>query len=290
MSQRSRWWRNSGEKPWMMGVLNCTPDSFSDGGKFAHIDAAIAQGMQMRDVGAHVIDVGGESTRPGAEPVSLTDELNRVIPVIEVLVQEGCYVSIDTMKTEVMRQAIQAGAQMVNDVSALADVGAEQLLAETGIDLCLMHMQGTPKMMQEQPHYHDVVADVMRFLSMRVEQCLAQGILASSIMIDPGIGFGKSLSDNLALIHAIPQFREQLNMPVLMGVSRKSFLGAITGATVDQRELESAAAVTICAFLGADMLRVHDVAIQQRAAWVGAACQWADPSNATDTKSKRVEV
>jgi len=255
-----------------MGVLNCTPDSFSDGGNFVDAEAAIAHGLAMFEQGAAIIDVGGESTRPDAEPVSLQDELQRVMPVIEALVEQGCPVSIDTMKAEVMSQAIAAGASLVNDVSALTyDADSLSLLASTGTDVCLMHMQGSPKTMQQQPLYDNVVEDVSVFFAQRIEACLQAGIESSSIILDPGIGFGKSLDDNLTLIQAIPLFKQRFAMPVLLGVSRKSFLGQLTSSPVSDRELETAVAGGMGIAYGADILRVHDVVVQKRAIQVASA-------------------
>jgi len=257
---------------WIMGVLNCTPDSFSDGGRFFDPDAAIAHGLMMHQQGAAIIDVGGESTRPGAVPVSLADELARVIPVVRELSGQGSTVSIDTMKAEVMRQAIKAGASMVNDVSALRhDAESLSVVADAGADICLMHMQGKPETMQQQPEYADVVQNVADFFARRIEVCLQAGIRASSIILDPGIGFGKRLQDNLALIRAVAQFKDTFNMPVLLGISRKSFLGQLTGAVVEDREIETAVAGAIAIACGTDMLRVHDVAQQRRAIRIACA-------------------
>jgi len=272
----SRWQRpltkdGSGDV-WIMGVLNCTPDSFSDGGVFFDSDRAIAHGLDMHAQGASIIDVGGESTRPGAAPVPEQDELARVIPVVRALTAHGCTVSIDTMKAAVMQQAIAAGASIINDVSALShDAQSLSVVADSGVDVCLMHMQGTPDTMQQQPEYDNVVQAVSDFFGRRIEACLQAGIQPSSIILDPGIGFGKRLEDNLALIQAIPHFKDTFNMPLLLGVSRKSFLGQLTGAAVEDRELETAVAGAMGIAYGADMLRVHDVAQQQRAIRVASA-------------------
>ncbi len=272
----SRWQRpvtkNGQGDVWIMGVLNCTPDSFSDGGVFFDIETAIAHGLKMHQQGADIIDVGGESTRPGAPSVSLQDELARVIPVIRALSEQGCMVSVDTMKAEVMHQAIDAGANMINDVSALRhDAGSLRVVAQTGVDVCLMHMQGKPETMQQQPEYQDVVQDVADFFAQRIETCLQAGIQASSIILDPGIGFGKRLEDNLALIRAIPHFKTSFGMPLLLGISRKSFLGQLTGACVGERELETAVAGAMAIAYGTDILRVHDVTQQRRAIRVASA-------------------
>jgi len=272
----SRWMRpvtkNGQGDVWIMGVLNCTPDSFSDGNLFLDTETAIAHGLKMRQQGADIIDVGGESTRPGAVPVSLQDELARVIPVIRALAEQGCTVSVDTMKAEVMRKAIDAGARIVNDVSALRyDTDSLRVVAQTGVDVCLMHMQGKPETMQRQPEYDDVVQEVIDFFSQRIEACLQAGIHSSSIMLDPGIGFGKRLQDNLALIRAIRRIKSAFNMPVLLGLSRKSFLGHLTGAAVKDRELETSVAGAMGIAYGADVMRIHDVVQQKRAIQVASA-------------------
>ncbi len=277
MPIQSRWHRpqsNNGVSSdvWIMGVLNCTPDSFSDGGSFFNIESAIQHGLQMFKQGAAIIDVGGESTRPGSEKVSLQEELARTIPVIKALAEHGCLVSADTMKAEVMRQAIDAGACMINDVSALThDAESLSIVADSGIDVCLMHMQGSPKTMQQQPQYKDAVEDVSAFFSQRIDACLHAGIKASAITLDPGIGFGKRLQDNLALIQGIRHFKKTFDMPILLGVSRKSFLGQLTDSPVSNREVETAVAGAMGIGNGADMLRVHDVPLQRRAVQVASA-------------------
>jgi len=264
-----------------MGVLNCTPDSFSDGGQFVReridVDAALTHALMMHQQGAAIIDVGGESTRPGSKPVALEEELARVIPVIRGLAEKGLTVSVDTTKAEVMRQAIEAGAAMVNDVTALTgDVRSLEVVAAGGVDVCLMHMQGQPETMQSSPDYRDVIGEVLGYLEERVEAAIRAGIAESSILIDPGIGFGKRLEDNLALIAGLQRFREALGLPILMGVSRKSFLGMLTGSEVEDRELETAAAVTACILNGCDVVRVHNVAGQRRAAIVASVLRDAD--------------
>ncbi|NWF37472.1 dihydropteroate synthase [Mariprofundus sp. KV] len=262
----SRWFRPANRDVWMMGVLNCTPDSFSDGGNYVDVEKALQHGQAMRDAGAAIIDVGGESTRPGSKPVSLEDELQRVIPVIKALTAAGCTVSVDTMKAEVMRQAVAAGAALVNDVSALTfDAESLQVVAESGVDLCLMHMQGRPETMQLNPEYRGVVDEVSLFFEQRITACLQAGIAESSIVLDPGIGFGKRLEDNLTLIKATGEFKRRFAMPLLLGLSRKSFIGLVTGAAVDDREVETAVAGAVGILHGADILRVHDVALQGRA-------------------------
>lgn len=280
----SRWLRPRSDIPgqsnvWIMGVLNCTPDSFSDGGQWMssttdtlHVDLAVQRGLDMQQQGAAIIDVGGESTRPGAAPVALQAELDRVIPVIHALSKQGCTVSVDSRKAEVMRQAIDAGATIVNDVSALSfEPEALSVVAEAGVDVCLMHMQGNPETMQLKPEYHHVVETVSDFFTQRIEACLQAGIKKSAIILDPGIGFGKRLQDNIALIRAIDHFKRTFDMPVLLGVSRKSFLGQITGAAVADRELETAVAGALGIAHGADILRVHDVPLQHRAIQIASA-------------------
>ncbi|MDX8392502.1 MAG: dihydropteroate synthase [Mariprofundaceae bacterium] len=268
---RSRWFAPSDTHAWIMGVLNCTPDSFSDGGMHVQLADALRHAENMQKEGAAIIDVGGESTRPGSESVSESEELRRVLPLIESLSEKKIPVSIDTSKAEVMRQAIVAGACMVNDVTALAgDPEAAQVVAESDTDVCLMHMRGTPTTMQQQVQYDDVVDEVLAFLDMRVAVCTAAGIGEDRIILDPGIGFGKRLQDNVDLIAAIPRLKA-LGFPILMGVSRKSFLGELTGSPVVDRELETAAAVTACVLAGADILRVHDVAAQVRVVKVASA-------------------
>lgn len=268
----SRWHRPDQGDVWMMGVLNCTPDSFSDGGSFVDVDAAVAHGLSMLRSGAAIIDIGGESTRPGSKPVSVAEELQRVIAVLGELVARGCTVSIDTMKAEVMRQAIAAGASMVNDVSALGhDPESLEVVAAADVDVCLMHMRGTPEDMQLQPEYGDVLAEVLHFFEQRLEACLRAGIAESRILLDPGIGFGKRLQDNLALIRGIGEIKRRFSMPVLLGVSRKSFLGTLTGSPVTEREIETAVAGSFGIAAGADMLRVHDVERQGRAIRVASA-------------------
>jgi len=268
---QSSWLRQRGQPVWMMGVLNCTPDSFSDGGHFFDSAAAIKHGLFMRESGACIIDVGGESTRPRAESVSIDEELRRIIPVIEGLAQTGCFVSVDTCKAEVMRQAILAGARMINDVSALSDEKSLEVAAQTGVDVCLMHMQGKPANMQTSPHYDDVFSDVLFFFNQRIERCVQAGIQEASLMLDPGIGFGKRLQDNLTLIANIDRLKDTFGLPVLLGVSRKSFMGEVTGADVGHRELETAVSGAMGIFQGVDGVRVHDVDLQKRACQMAAA-------------------
>jgi dihydropteroate synthase len=243
-----------------MGVLNVTPDSFSDGGRYVTARDALAHAHAMIAEGAALIDVGGESTRPGAEPVGLQQELDRVIPLIEKLhAAVDVVISIDTMKPEVMRAAVAAGAGMVNDVLALQSPGALQAVASTGAAVCLMHMQGTPRTMQVEPHYGDVVAEVESFLLQRVQACADAGIPRERIVLDPGFGFGKSLQHNLSLLSGIPRIASH-GYPVLAGLSRKAILGKLLGRSVEHRLAGSLALATIAVQRGARIIRSHDVA------------------------------
>jgi dihydropteroate synthase len=243
-----------------MGVLNVTPDSFSDGGRYVALQDALAHAHAMVAEGAVLIDVGGESTRPGAEPVGLQQELDRVIPLIENLrAAVDVVISIDTMKPEVMRAAVAAGAGMVNDVLALQAPGALQAVASTGAAVCLMHMQGTPRTMQVEPHYDDVVADVESFLLQRVQACADAGIARERIVLDPGFGFGKSLQHNLSLLAGIPRIASH-GYPVLAGLSRKAILGKLLGRSVEHRLAGSLALATIAVHRGARIIRSHDIA------------------------------
>jgi dihydropteroate synthase len=247
-------------RPRIMGVLNRTPDSFSDGGAYTDFDAALGHAHAMLAEGADILDVGGESTRPGAAPVPLEEELRRVLPLVERLAGGlGARVSVDTSKPEVMRAAVMAGAVMINDVYALRQPGALDAAAESGAAVCLMHMLGEPRTMQQDPHYEDVVREVGEFLMERVEACLAAGISRDRIVLDPGFGFGKTLEHNLALLRHLPELAE-LGYPLLVGLSRKSMLGTLLGGKpVEQRLHASVAAAVSAAHNGADILRVHDV-------------------------------
>ena len=243
-----------------MGVLNRTPDSFSDGGVFVAEQAALEQGRRLQAEGAAILDIGGESTRPGAEPVSLVDELARVVPLIERLSDElPIPISVDTSKPDVMRAAVQAGAGMINDVLALRAPGALETAAELGVPVCLMHMQGEPRTMQQAPRYGDVVDDVRAFLGERVAACEAAGIPRHRVLLDPGFGFGKTLAHNLALLAGMPRLAE-LGCPLLIGVSRKSMIGALTERPVEQRLAGSLAAAVAAVERGAAIVRAHDVA------------------------------
>jgi dihydropteroate synthase len=241
-----------------MGIVNVTPDSFSDGGKHLDRRAAIMGARQMLQDGADILDIGGESTRPGAKPASLSEELDRVLPVIEALSGEGVPLSVDTQKPEVMRAAIAAGASIVNDVNALQAAGALAAVADTQAGVCLMHMQGTPGTMQGDPRYDDVLVEVREFLVDRADACDAVGISRARIVLDPGFGFGKTLAHNLTLLRDLDRFLET-GYPILAGISRKSMLGALTGRDVSDRLAASVAAAMIAAQKGARILRVHDV-------------------------------
>ena len=244
--------------PRVMGIVNVTPDSFSDGGKYASTESAVAHALQLIAEGADILDIGGESTRPGAAPVPLEEELRRVIPVIEALNKAGVPLSIDTYKPEVMRAAIQAGADIVNDVCALREKGALEIVAASNAGVCLMHMQGVPQTMQMNPSYADVVAEVKQFLKDRADACLAVGVVGERILLDPGFGFGKTTSHNVALIQHLDSLKD-LGFPLLVGLSRKSVLGSIAGGDEQQRLHAGLAASVISVMKGAKIVRVHDV-------------------------------
>jgi dihydropteroate synthase len=237
-----------------MGVVNITPDSFSDGGRFLEVPEAVAQARRLAGDGADIIDLGGESTRPGAAPVSEAEELRRILPVLERL-SEFC-VSVDTRRPRVMRAALQAGASMINDVEALAAPGALEAVAAADCAVCLMHKKGEPATMQHDPHYDDVVGEVKGFLKQRVEAAQAAGVAGARIVVDPGIGFGKTVEHNLTLLR---QLGELSRFPILVGWSRKSSLGKITGRPVDERLAASLAVALLALERGATILRVHDV-------------------------------
>jgi len=246
--------------PAVMGILNVTPDSFSDGGRFVAPDAAIRQAEVMVSAGAAIIDVGGESTRPGARSVSEQEELDRVVPVIEVICGAlDVPVSIDTSKPGVMRAAVAAGAAMINDVRALQGADALQAAVDLQQPVCLMHMRGQPRTMQGNPDYEDVVADVTQFLSTRVAQCGAAGLGQDLLIVDPGFGFGKTAAHNVRILADLQPLLE-LGLPVLIGVSRKSTLGEITGRAVGERLAASIAAAVMAAMQGVRIIRAHDVA------------------------------
>ena len=241
-----------------MGIVNVTPDSFSDGGQHLQRDAAIAHARQLIAEGADIIDIGGESTRPGAQPVSIQQELDRVLPIIEGLRGAPVPISIDTCKPQVMQAAIAAGVQMVNDINALQDAAAMHAVAAGNVAVCLMHKQGDPQTMQAQPHYQDVVAEVCDFLRGRIAAAAASEIGRERIVIDPGFGFGKTLEHNLALLRGLGKLAD-LGVPILAGLSRKSMLGALTGQDVGQRMPASIAAALLAVQRGTNIVRVHDV-------------------------------
>lgn len=245
--------------PCIMGILNLTPDSFSDGGQFVGKDLGLHHAVQMVKDGAILIDVGGESTRPGADAVSEQQELDRVIPVIESLRRElDCWISIDTSKAVVMHEAVKAGADLINDIRALREPNALQVAAESGAAICLMHMQGQPRTMQQAPDYDDVTAEVMTFLQQRLQVCDQAGIARGRICLDPGYGFGKQLEHNYELLGKVGQLH-QLGLPLLAGMSRKSMLGQLLDREVDQRLAGSLAAHLFALSQGVQILRVHDV-------------------------------
>jgi dihydropteroate synthase len=245
--------------PIVMGILNVTADSFSDGGKFLVHERAVEHALRMRDEGAAIIDIGGESTRPGARPINESEELERIVPLVEALVQQGVVVSVDTQKASVMRAAIAAGASVINDVNALQANGARQICAASDVGVVLMHKQGTPQTMQVAPIYEDVVRDVQSFLLTQARACEAVGIQRQRIAIDPGIGFGKTVEHNVALLKAT-HLLSTMGYPLLIGVSRKSMFKALLNREVDQRLAGSLATALLTIQRGARILRVHDVA------------------------------
>ncbi|HEX2266313.1 MAG TPA: dihydropteroate synthase [Solirubrobacterales bacterium] len=254
-----------------MGVVNVTPDSFSDGGLYLDPEAAVARGRELAAVGAEILDVGGESTRPGAEAVSAEEELRRVVPVIRGLRDLDCRVSVDTSKAEVAAAALEAGAEIVNDVTALrGDPEMAALCAEREAGVVLMHMLGDPRTMQDDPRYDDVVAEVKAFLAERIEAATAAGIDEERIWLDPGIGFGKTAAHNMELLRRLGELRE-LGRPLVVGTSRKSFIGRIDGSAADERLGGTIASSVLAAAEGAEVLRVHDVAEMRQALAVATA-------------------
>lgn len=250
----------NGPSPVIMGILNVTPDSFSDGGRFNSVETAVGQAEQMLQDGASILDVGGESTRPGAQAVPVQEELDRVIPIIEAIkARFDCAVSIDTSKARVMGEAVAAGAEMINDVCALQEEGALEAAAATGATVCLMHMQGRPRTMQTAPQYRDVVAQVQAFLQARAQACIDAGIAAQHIILDPGFGFGKTLEHNCQIFANINAMTAALPYPVLIGLSRKSMFGGLLGLDVHERLTASVVAATLGVQQGAKIVRVHDV-------------------------------
>lgn len=249
----------------VMGVLNITPDSFSDGGAFLPLEAAIDHAEQMLAQGVDIIDIGGESSRPGALPLALADELQRVMPVLFALRDCGKPLSVDTTKPQVMREALLAGADMINDINAFRAEGAIEAVLDSDCGLCIMHMQNRPATMQQQPDYDDVVSEVIAFLQQRVAALLAAGVARNRLCVDPGFGFGKTLAHNLALLHHLPRIGNELDLPLLVGLSRKSMIGSITcrggvASEPDQRLAGSLAAALFALAHGAQIVRVHDVA------------------------------
>lgn len=247
------------QSPLIMGILNVTPDSFSDGNQYLQLDPAVKHAEQMLQDGADIIDIGGESTRPGAAEVSADEEIHRVIPVLEKLKSSlDCLVSVDTSKPQVMHAAVAAGADMINDVRALTLPGAMEIISKHTTPVCLMHMQGDPKNMQNNPQYEQVVIQVKNYLAERIQACEAAGVNKNRIIIDPGFGFGKTLAHNLALLKQLDAFTD-LGVGVLAGLSRKSMLGQITGRELDERLAASLAVALIAMQQGAQIIRVHDV-------------------------------
>lgn len=245
-------------RPHVMGILNVTPDSFSDGGRFLALDNALAQAKRMIEAGVSIIDIGGESTRPGAPDVELEEELQRVIPVIEAIRREhNVWISIDTSKAEVMKQAALAGADIINDVRALQEPGALEVAATLGLPICIMHMQGQPRTMQENPTYDNLLEDVGVFLQQRIEQCESAGIQREQLILDPGFGFGKTLQHNYQMLANLESFH-QFGLPILAGMSRKSMLFKLLEKTPSECVAASISCATIAAFKGAQIIRVHD--------------------------------
>jgi dihydropteroate synthase len=273
-------------EPIVMGVVNVTPDSFSDGGEWLDPDAAVAHGRDLVAQGAAILDIGGESTRPGAEPVTATEELRRVVPVLEGLAGAGARLSIDTSKAAVAAAALDAGATFVNDVTALrGDPAMAALVAERGCDVCLMHMLGEPRTMQRDPRYADVVDDVKAFLAQRLELAVAAGIAEEHVWLDPGIGFGKTVDHNLELLARLDEI-VALGRPVVVGTSRKSFLGVITGRAAGERVPATIATNVLALARGARVFRVHDVAQARDALLVAAATlrgKWTPPTTTSKT-------
>jgi len=265
-------------RPHVMGIINITPDSFSDGGKFSTVELAVQHGLQLIAEGADILDIGGESTRPGATPVGLDEELSRVIPVITALSKVSTVpLSIDTYKPAVMQAAITAGADIVNDVRALQEPGALQVVANSKVGVCLMHMQGTPQTMQLDPVYRDVVAEVRQFLLDRQNIVMAHGIDKQRLLLDPGFGFGKRTVHNITLLQNLASLMD-IGTPLLVGLSRKAVLGAITGGDEHQRLYAGLATAVICAMQGAHIIRVHDVKASVDALKVVTAIMPSTPS------------
>lgn len=247
-------------RPLIMGILNVTPDSFSDGGKFRTLDHALSHAEQMIADGVDIIDIGAESTRPGVVPLPTEEELHRLLPVLYALRDCGKPISVDTRNPSVMREALLAGADMINDVSGFRTEASIRAVSESDCGLCIMHMQNDPQNMQHSPHYDDVVAEVARFLADSVSRLQAAGVERTRMCVDPGFGFGKTLDHNVRLLKELNVLHQQLDLPLLVGMSRKSMIGALTGKPVHDRLAGSLAAALVAADHGADILRVHDVA------------------------------
>jgi len=268
------------DRPVFMAVINCTPDSFYDRGRFFDYEKAVARGRELWAEGAWVLDVGGESTRPGSEPVSEDEELHRVIPVIERLAADTeALISIDTQKPEVARRAVKAGAAIINDISALGSPGMAEAAAETGAGLALMHMQGTPRTMQEAPRYDDLFGEIIAFLSERMDRAISAGVAEEAIIVDPGIGFGKTAAHNLELIRDLWRLKS-LGRPIILGTSNKSFIGKVLKAEIDERAEGTAASLAAGVLAGAHLLRVHEVArhrpFVEMAAAIKLGERWVD--------------
>ena len=262
----------------IMGILNATPDSFSDGGQYNTLERALRYADSMIEAGADIIDVGGESTRPGADAIDLQEELDRVIPIIERLSREfDVPVSIDTYKPQVMRDAVRAGAQLINDVNGLRSPGAIQAVADCGVPVCIMHMQGSPKEMQHEPDYHDVVDEVIQFFNAQIAESISAGISKSDILVDPGIGFGKTLEHNLQLLKQIPRLIKETECQVLIGVSRKSLIDMQLDRPVEERLPASLGLGVQSVLNGAKILRVHDVRATYDAIRMVEAVQNVEP-------------
>ena len=252
-------------RPVLMGILNVTPDSFSDGGQFSNLDTALKQAEIMLSQGVDIIDIGGESTRPGAPAVSEQDEIARVIPVIKALKKEfSCAISLDTSKAQVMQQGLDEGVDLINDVCALSQPGALAVAANSEVPICLMHMQGSPRTMQNNPQYNDLIQDISSFFAAKIDECERSGIKKDRLILDPGFGFGKSLGDNYQLLNELDKF-EPLACPILAGISRKSMLGNLLDLAVTERTNASVVAATLALTKGAKILRVHDVAETKQA-------------------------
>lgn len=259
--------------PQIMGILNVTPDSFSDSGKFYQLDNALFHAEQMLADGATIIDIGGESTRPMAAEVSLEEELNRVVPLVEAVRRRfDCWISVDTSKAQVMREAAKVGMNLINDIRSLSEENALQTAVELDMPVCIMHMQGQPRTMQHNPHYQDVVQEVLDYLLQRAQECISAGIKPAHLILDPGFGFGKSVQHNYQLLQQLNRFCQH-GYPVLAGLSRKSMIGQVLDKTVEQRMVGSVAATLLAAINGATILRVHDVAAMSDALKIWQAMQ-----------------